>query len=335
MIQTESPYFQHAVGTESPGPFNITGEIFGSYLNNEPTFPDDANTCIGDDLSCNFSWAVMVSQVTNLTIAGAGLYSWFDAYDQSVCVDAQNCQQRLINDQGDNFGFFLWNLITIGSVEMVSDTSNDNANTVFAANNTQSDSHPFWSALAAYAGDSAAEVIGCTDEDTSDACSISTYCDYTLVFDTLDAISAASAAGTIKDVCISWYTLQTLSNTLDESITNYTAVDKGYDSLFKYYVEYVKNMVPYAITKFMANASPKYPNGGDGQQFLDCTYAGKTTYTQACPLSVSSAEYLALSTTYGALPVHSADMFNYIGRSVLQHGTLQRNIYAQRPRWFL
>jgi glucan 1,3-beta-glucosidase len=105
MIQTESPYFQYAVATESPGPFNITGELYYNYFNNEPVFPDDTGTCIGNNLSCNFAWAVMVQGVTNLTVAGAGLYSWFDAYDQATCVDAQNCQQRLINDQGDNSGF--------------------------------------------------------------------------------------------------------------------------------------------------------------------------------------------------------------------------------------
>ena len=235
----------------------------------------------------------MVSGVTNLTVAGAGLYSWFDAYDQAVCVDAQNCQQRLINDQGYNFGFYLWNLVTIGSIDMVSDTANDNANTVFAANNTQLDSHPFWSALAAYADNSEPEVLGCTDEDLSADCSINTYCDYTLTFDTLDEISAADAAGTINDVCVSWYTLQTLSYTIDGAITNYTAVDTRYDNLFKYYVEYVKNMVPYAITKFMAPATSTSPAGGAGQAYFDCTYTGKTTYTQACPIPVSKITYLA------------------------------------------
>jgi len=310
MIQTESPYFQYAAATESPGPFNVTGELFGNYFNNEPIFPDDSGTCTADDLLCNFSWAVMVSGVTNLTVAGAGLYSWFDAYDQSVCVDAQNCQQRLINDQGLNIGFYLWNLVTIGSVEMISDTSNANANTVFAANNTQLESHPFWSALAAYADDSEPEVIGCTDEDTSPDCSISTYCDYTLVFDTLDEIAAAAAAGTIDDVCISWYSLQTLSEMIDGSITNYTAVDKGYDQVFKYYVEYVKNMVPDALGKFMAIATPTSPNGGAGQQYFDCKYVGKTTYTQPCPISVSNPRHLNLSLKVILFFVHMLTLLN-------------------------
>lgn len=230
----------------------------------------------------------MFSGVTNLNIAGAGLYSWFDAYDQSTCVDAQDCQQRLVNDQGENIGLYLWNLVTIGSIEMISDTANNNNNTIFAANNTQIDSHPFWSALAAYLGDAAPEVIGCADNDTSDACSISAYCDYTLVFTTLDAIQAASAAGTINDVCISYYTLQTLSATLDGAISKYTSVDQGYDNLFKYYVEYVKNMVPDALSQFMALSTPRSPIGGAGHKYFDCTYTGETTFTQPCPISMSS-----------------------------------------------
>src|SRR5438552_2966597 len=133
MIQTESPYFQYAVATESPGPFLTTTGLF----NNDPSFADDRSTCVGTDLLCNFSWAVMLSGTTNFTIAGAGLYSWFDAYDQSVCVDAQNCQQRLVEDQGNNVDLWFWNLVTIGSIEMVSDTFNDK--TIFAANNTQID----------------------------------------------------------------------------------------------------------------------------------------------------------------------------------------------------
>jgi len=309
MIQTESPYFQYAIATESPGPFNVTDELFV----NDPTFPDDANTCIGDDLSCNFSWAVMVSEVTNLTIAGAGLYSWFDAYDQSICVDAQNCQQRLINDQGSNIGFYLWNLVTIGSIEMVSDTNNDNANTIFAANNTQSDIHPFWSALAAYAKDYESETIGCADDDTSGDCMVQTYCDYTLEFDTLDAIQAASAAGTIPDVCVSYYVLQTLSEMIDTELTDYDNVNSGYDDLFGYYVEYVKGMIPDAIDRFMAVATRSSPKGGDGQQYFDCTYVGsKTSYSQACPVPVSNAERLnpSLNSEIIAPSIYLLTLFN-------------------------
>lgn len=107
MIQTESPYFQATTITESPGPFSAT---IGQF-NNDPVFPD--SSCTAGDLYCNFSWAVMIAETTGVTISGAGLYSWFDNYDQSACVDAQNCQQRLVDNQGGNEGLYIWNLVTM------------------------------------------------------------------------------------------------------------------------------------------------------------------------------------------------------------------------------
>lgn len=70
MIQTESPYYQSVAATESPGPF---GTSIGLYIN-DPVFPDES--CTASTLMCSFSWAVIVAATTNLTIAGAGLYSW-------------------------------------------------------------------------------------------------------------------------------------------------------------------------------------------------------------------------------------------------------------------
>ena len=102
----------------------------------------------------------MVSGVENVTIAGAGLYSWFDAYDQTqACVDAQNCQQRIVSDGGGNGGFSLWNLVTIGSVEMIS--NNDTGDVIYAQDNTQAIAHPFWSALAGYMEDSLPDILTC------------------------------------------------------------------------------------------------------------------------------------------------------------------------------
>jgi hypothetical protein len=131
------------------------------------------------------------------------------------------------------------------------------------------------------------------DEDFDPVCSVNTLCDYTLQFDTLDAIQAASSAGTIDDVCVSFYTLHTLSTMINEEMSNYTSVNSGYDGLFKYYTEYVKNMVPDALSSFMAIATLHSPNGGAGQAYFDCTYTRKspaslaTSFTQACPIPVS------------------------------------------------
>lgn len=68
----------------------------------------------------NTGWAVKIEATTNLTIAGAGFYSWFANYDQDGCVHAQNCQQRLTYDGGSNDALYFWNLVTIGAVEMIS-----------------------------------------------------------------------------------------------------------------------------------------------------------------------------------------------------------------------
>jgi hypothetical protein len=149
MIQAESPYFQYSKVSESPGPFNSSVGPFA----NDPIFPD--GTCNGTELGCDFSWAVIIQGAANLTIAGAGLYSWFDNYDQSVCVDAQNCQQRLLDDGGSNSGLYIWNIITVGATEMVSNT--DTSEIVYAANNTQAIGHPYWSSLAGYLEDHTAD----------------------------------------------------------------------------------------------------------------------------------------------------------------------------------
>lgn len=244
------------------------------------------------------------------TIAGAGLYSWLDAYDQSVCVDAQNGQQRLVEDQGNNVGLWFWNLVTIGSIEMVSDTFNDK--TIFAANNTQIDSHPYWSELAAYAADASSDVEGCTDESTDDWCMTSTYCDYTLRFGSLDAIEAANS--TFNGNCASYYTFHVLSNMLSVEVTNYTAVNKGYDGVFGDYVDYVKSMVPDALSQFMANPTPSSPTGGDGLPHFDCAYSSKSTsFSQACPIDVSNAKYLARDLNLASL---SIDMLTLLISSI-------------------
>jgi glucan 1,3-beta-glucosidase len=69
MIQTESPYYQFTAATESPGPFNSSIGLF----TNDPVFPDA--TCKGTPELCNFAWSMIMYDNTNLTIAGAGLYS--------------------------------------------------------------------------------------------------------------------------------------------------------------------------------------------------------------------------------------------------------------------
>ncbi|GAO17591.1 hypothetical protein UVI_02050750 [Ustilaginoidea virens] len=290
MIQTESPYFQYAAATESPGPFKDSVGLF----NNDPDFSND--NCNGTDLSCRLSWAVMAQDTVNVTIAGAGLYSWFDAYDQSVCVDAQNCQQRLFNDQGNNGGFWLWNLITIGAQEMISNTLTNDS--IYAKENTQAIAHPFWSALASYTDDATQRDISCDDDDTSPACMTETICDKTKSFATMDQLAAAK--GTFADVCADYYAIKTLQSTLRSSLDTYKSVNKGYDEVFGKYQEYVKEMIPMALSQFMSTPNGLDGSPGPGNKYFQCTFeADDLVETQQCPFTeIQLASYDSYTMTY-------------------------------------
>lgn len=73
MIQTETPYFQP--NPKPPAPFaSAVGKIAG----------DPDYTCSGSNtLGCDASWAMIIRNSEEITIAGAGLYSWFTTYAQT------------------------------------------------------------------------------------------------------------------------------------------------------------------------------------------------------------------------------------------------------------
>ncbi|KAK0624163.1 pectate lyase superfamily protein-domain-containing protein [Immersiella caudata] len=74
MIQTEQPYYQPT--PKPPEPFKNAVGIF----NGDPTFP-----CT-DTEPCDEGWALRVIESNDITILGAGLYSWFQTYTQE-CVE--------------------------------------------------------------------------------------------------------------------------------------------------------------------------------------------------------------------------------------------------------
>ncbi len=290
MIQTESPYFQFADGiAQSPGPFSDSVGLFSG----DPSFPDE--TCNGTDALCNFSWAVMMQQNTNLTIAGAGLYSWYDNYLEE-CVDTQNCQQRLVQDAGYNSGAYIFNLVTIGAVEMISDVSEDNI--IYAVNNTQASGHPFWSALAAYTDSGSVHTPFCDDDDDSDECATVWDCDLTRSYANIDDLNAALTS--YPDQCMPYYAIDTLHTVISDSMTNYTVANDDYDKYFGYYREYVRDLVPNAIAAFMAESTPNQVQGGPGNKYFDCTCEGYgPTSTQQCPFTYTQlAGALGFKMTY-------------------------------------
>lgn len=103
-IQTETPYFQ--TNPPAPAPFNVVANVdppFDTYLN----------------ASDRKAWGVRMVNSANVLVYGAGLYSFFENYDQD-CVSTQTCQNRMVSIEGttDNINFF--GLSTKASISMVS-----------------------------------------------------------------------------------------------------------------------------------------------------------------------------------------------------------------------
>lgn len=107
MIQTESPYYQLA--PPAPEPFPIS-----TFFPSDPKF----GNCAGGSQRCAFSWGVRVLNSVNIYFYGAGLYSWFNQYDQA-CVATEDCQDRVFDIQ-DSSSIWIYSLITKAVVEMIS-----------------------------------------------------------------------------------------------------------------------------------------------------------------------------------------------------------------------
>ncbi|KFY09866.1 hypothetical protein V492_05322 [Pseudogymnoascus sp. VKM F-4246] len=313
MIQTESPYFQYTAATASPGPFNSTIGQFG----NDPIFPDA--TCTGTDLLCDFSWALTVKDSTDVTIAGAGLYSWFDNLDQGqACVGAQNCQQRLVEIGSGNSAFSIFNLITIGAVEMISDV--ENSVTILAEDNTQAIAHPFWSALGAFIDHSETQLLVCAGDDDSEECLVEPICDKSLEFSSLDTLQAAT--GTFPEVCTDAYAIGALSSMLGTSVANFTTINDGYDDVWGYYVRYVKQMIPSALYEFMRGPSANNPSGGPGDKFFTCVQHQHGEVSASVQCSMDS----------GLLSIAEYRVYYTISNSTGFYAELQE-LYGILPKW--
>lgn len=113
---------------------------------NDPNF----SNCAATSPKCSAPWGLRIISSNNIQIAGAGLYNWFYGAYSQVCVDTQDCQQRVV-DISSSTSIWLYNLYTIGTIEMI----NSGNSTVFAKDNTNTNIHPFTSALTAWLGSSA------------------------------------------------------------------------------------------------------------------------------------------------------------------------------------
>ncbi|TGO46551.1 hypothetical protein BCON_0318g00010 [Botryotinia convoluta] len=107
VIQTESTYFQVA---PAPDPFTSSLGVFA----NDPKFSD----CKPDSLSCAVSWAIRIVDSVSIYVLGAGLYSWFQEYEQA-CLATKSCQDRIFSVE-ESTEIWVYNLVTKGSTEMIS-----------------------------------------------------------------------------------------------------------------------------------------------------------------------------------------------------------------------
>jgi glucan 1,3-beta-glucosidase len=105
LIQTETPYFQ--TNPAAPAPFD------------KSLGPTDPQTFTGSATKHNMAWGLRVVGSSDVLIYGAGLYSFFDNYDQA-CVAGQNCQNNMVSIEGSVNNLSLFGLSTKAAVSMVS-----------------------------------------------------------------------------------------------------------------------------------------------------------------------------------------------------------------------
>eukprot|EP01124_Arcella_intermedia_P022503 TRINITY_DN3361_c0_g1_i2.p1 TRINITY_DN3361_c0_g1~~TRINITY_DN3361_c0_g1_i2.p1 ORF type:complete len:560 (-),score=121.23 TRINITY_DN3361_c0_g1_i2:25-1704(-) len=103
MIQTETPYFQPSTIT----PF-------------QPTHPSDPSYCT-DDPRCNMAYALSIESSSNIYLYGAGLYSFFNIWDQSCLktMGGPSCQLNIVQVNNSQ-SVYMYSLSTYGSINMLS-----------------------------------------------------------------------------------------------------------------------------------------------------------------------------------------------------------------------
>jgi hypothetical protein len=144
-IQTETPYYQP--NPAAPSPFTQPNTTL-----HDPDFAADcpngvANSALAlaGNPPCAMAWGLRIIDSQNVVVYGAGLYSFFNNYNTSCSTAAsgENCQARIFwvgKNEGEvhgndttaagnagDFGVELYNLVTIGSVSMITEGGSDMA----------------------------------------------------------------------------------------------------------------------------------------------------------------------------------------------------------------
>ncbi|OAA64380.1 glycoside hydrolase family 55 protein [Niveomyces insectorum RCEF 264] len=102
LIQTETPYFQG--NPDARQPFAAQTAL------SDPNF-DSCTTS-----ACARAWGLRISNSSNVFIYGAGLYSFFDNYDQT-CLDTESCQDNIVSVESSQA--YIYGLSTKASTNMI------------------------------------------------------------------------------------------------------------------------------------------------------------------------------------------------------------------------
>ncbi|KAJ7079293.1 exo-beta-1,3-glucanase [Mycena belliarum] len=98
LIQTETPYFQPTPAP--PAPFSL-------------------NAAYGDPASIrNDAYGLVIASSSNVFVYGAGLYNFFQSYNQD-CVPNRNCQESMALVDQASTSVYLYQLTTAGSTSML------------------------------------------------------------------------------------------------------------------------------------------------------------------------------------------------------------------------
>jgi hypothetical protein len=120
MIQSETPYWQP--GPPAPQPFT-PNPVFGD--------PDYLH-CAVENFRCPLSYAIWARGCSNVYLYGAGMYNFFNNYDQT-CLNTEDCQSYMVS-LANNSGFYMYNVNTKAAVNMV--VQGNNSPRAYAADNT-------------------------------------------------------------------------------------------------------------------------------------------------------------------------------------------------------
>ncbi|KAH8714014.1 putative glucan endo-1,3-beta-glucosidase [Beauveria bassiana] len=136
-LQTESAYFQPT--PKPPAPFTNNVRVF-------PGDPDYSCKAADDFNGCDSSWAVVMTESSNVLIGSAGVYSWFSTYTQE-CIDKHSCQKSLIYLSSNYDNVRLQQVISIGAKNMI--VSSDGTK-ITSDENQAVTSHPQWAHISLY-----------------------------------------------------------------------------------------------------------------------------------------------------------------------------------------